>query len=77
MMPGLANLQLQIMIIAIQAVGPAVDVVRRYYGVVHLYESCESIVCFTVVSDIILSLSAMCGLFLTSGILGVSGVFGV
>ena len=42
MMPGLANLQLQIMIIAIRAVGPAVDVVRRYYDVNHLHESCGS-----------------------------------
>ena len=41
MMPGLANLQLQIMIIAIQAVGP-VDVARRYYGMDHLHESCGS-----------------------------------
>ena len=29
-MPGLANLYLQIMIIAIRAVGPAVDVIRPY-----------------------------------------------
>ena len=58
MMPGLANLQFQIMIIAIRAVGPAVYVIRRYYGVDHLHESCGSM----VVSDIILSLSAMFGL---------------
>ena len=42
MMPGLANSHLQIIIIAIQAVGPAVDVVRRYYGVDHLHKSCGS-----------------------------------
>ena len=42
MMPGLAYLQLQIMIIAIRAVGPALDVVRRYYGVDHLHELCGS-----------------------------------
>ena len=35
MMPGLANLQLQIMIIAIQTVD-------SYYGVDHLQESCGS-----------------------------------
>ena len=29
-MPGLANLYLQIMIITIRVVGPAVDVVRRH-----------------------------------------------
>ena len=43
MMPGLTNLQLQIMIIAIQEVGPAVDVVGRYFGVDYLHESCGSI----------------------------------
>ena len=41
-MPGLANLYLQIMIIAIPAVGPALDVFRRYYGMDHLHESCGS-----------------------------------
>ena len=39
-MPGMANLYLQIMIIVKRAVGPAVDVVRRHYGVDHLHESC-------------------------------------
>ena len=42
MMPGLANLHLQITIIAVWAVGPAVDIVRRYYGVDHLHKLCGS-----------------------------------
>ena len=42
MMPGLANLHLQITIIAVWAVGPAVDIVRRYYGVDHLHILCGS-----------------------------------
>ena len=42
MMLGLANLQLQIMIIVIRAVGPAVDTARRYYNVDHLHEWCGS-----------------------------------
>ena len=81
MMPGRTNLQLQILLIAIRAVGPAVDVVRRYWTIctnragVWIFR--PTLVCFTVVSDITLSLLAMCGLFLTSDILGVSGVLGV
>ena len=70
-MPGLANLYLQIMIIAIRAVGPTVDVVRHHYGKDHLHESCGSMG-FSSNSDIILSLSAMLELFLTSCHLGVS-----
>ena len=82
-MPGLASLHLQIMIIAIRAVGPIVDVVMRYMA----WTICTNRagiwifrptrVCFTVVSDIILSLSEMFELFLTSGVLGVSVVLGV
>ena len=61
-MPGLANSYLQIMIIVIRAVGPAVDVFRCHYGVDHLHESCRSMdfssirksVCFTVGVSIVL-----------------------
>ena len=42
-MPGLANSYLQIIIIAIRVAGPAVDVVRRHYGVDHLHESGGSV----------------------------------
>ena len=65
-MPGLVNSYLQTIIIAIHVAGTAVDVVRRHYGVDHLHESggsvdfsSNSVVCFTLGSDIILSLSAM------------------
>ena len=39
-MPGLANSYLQIIIIitSVRAVGPAIDVVRRHFGVDHLHE---------------------------------------
>ena len=39
-MPGLANAYLQIIIIitSVRAVGPAIDVARRYYGVDHMEE---------------------------------------
>ena len=42
-MPGMANIYLQIMIIAIRAAGPTVDIVSRHYGVNHLHESCGSV----------------------------------
>ena len=42
-MPGLANFYLQIMIITVHAVGPAVDVVRRHKSVDHLHEKCVSV----------------------------------
>ena len=46
-MPGLANLYLQIMTIitSVHAVGPALDVVRRHYGVDHLHEPGGSLNC--------------------------------
>ena len=46
-MPGLANLYLQIIIIitSVRAVGPAIDVVMRHYGVDHLHEPGESLDC--------------------------------
>ena len=79
-MTGLAILYLQIMIIAIRAVGLAVDVVRR----TNAWTICTNragvwifrptLVCFTELSDMVLSLSAMLELFLTSGRLGVSFV---
>ena len=44
-MPGLANsyLQIKIIIITVRAVGPAIDVVRRHYGVDHLHEPDRSL----------------------------------
>ena len=42
MMSSLTNLHLQITIIAVWAVGPTVDIVRRYYGMDHLHKSCGS-----------------------------------
>ena len=38
-MPGLAKSYLQITIITIRAVGPAVNVIGCHYGMDHLYES--------------------------------------
>ena len=83
MMPGLANLQLQIMIIAIRAVDPAVVSL----GATMAWTICTNragvwifrptLVCFTAVSIIILLHSAMFELFLTSGILGMSVVLRV
>ena len=43
-MPGLANSYLQIIIIT-PVVGPAMDVVRRHYGVDHLHEPGGSLDC--------------------------------
>ena len=46
-MPGLANSYLQIIIIvtSVRAAGPAIDVVRRHYGVDHLHEPGGSLDC--------------------------------
>ena len=46
-MPGLANSYLQIIIIvtSLRAVGPAIDVIRRSYGVDHLHELGGSLDC--------------------------------
>ena len=47
MLPGLANsyLQIKIIIITVRAVDPAIDVVRRHYGVDHLHEPGRSLDC--------------------------------
>ena len=46
-MPGLANLYLQIIILitSVHAVGTAIDVVKRHYGVDHLQEPGGSLDC--------------------------------
>ena len=46
-LPGLANLYLQIMTIitSVRAVGPAVDVVRCHYGMDHLHDPGRSLDC--------------------------------
>ena len=46
-MPDLTNSYLQIIIIitSVRAVGPAIDVVRRHYGVDHLHEPSGSLDC--------------------------------
>ena len=60
------------MIIAIRAVSPALDVVRRHYGMDHLHESGWSmdfrptLVCVTELFDMVLLQWAMLELFLTS-----------
>ena len=48
-MPGLANSYLQIIIIitSVRAVSPAIDVVRRHYGVDHLHEPGGSLDCLS------------------------------
>ena len=49
MLPGLANsyLQIKIIIIMVRAVGHAIDVVRRHYGVDHLHEPGWSLDCLS------------------------------
>ena len=48
-MPGLANSYLQIIIIitSVHAVGPAIDVVRRHFGVDHLHEPGGNLDCLS------------------------------